>query len=120
MGRNKISSVLILFIIILFTSTNLFAEDSKPKFGGPNMGVADRLIRTGVGAGMVTWGAILLSKKHNTGYIPLGISTIPLMTAAVGRCPLYYLFNIDTRDKKHQISLNVGPAGTGLQYAFKF
>ena len=119
--RSTKSLAQITFIaLMLMIPAAVLAQDAKPKLGEPNMGVTDRVIRTGLGVGLAAWGTVLLVDNRNTGYIPLGISVIPLVTAAIGRCPLYYIFGIDTREKDHDVSINLIPKGIGLQYSYRF
>ncbi len=69
-------------------------------FGLPkNIGPVDRVFRTALGAALVgagIWG--LTSDEHlssTTSGILIGVSAIPLATAATGYCPVYQLFGID-------------------------
>jgi hypothetical protein len=120
--RIHFSAAALVFASLMLVAP-LFAEDagSKPKFGDPNMGTVDRIVRTGIGVGLVTWGAVLVS-RHQTpiGYAPIAISIIPFATAALGRCLLYYPLGIDTREKKHDVSLQLVPGGAGLAYSYRF
>jgi len=95
------------------------AIQQPPTFGEPNMGTADRLVRTGIGVGLATWGGLMAADGDKTGYYLLGASAIPFATAALARCPLYYIFGIDTRS--HQSAAVVPmPGGVAAIYAFAF
>ncbi len=55
----------------------------------PNIGKVDRLLRVIVGIVAVTWGV-----TSNNWWGALGI--IPLITAAIGWCPPYAIFGVET------------------------
>lgn len=111
-----------LFIISLVLCMGItLAESTKPTFGEQNMGKTDRIVRLVVGLGLAGIGSYYaFSEEESWGYIPLGVSAIPLLTSATGICPLYYLFGIDTRSKS-QVSMIVSPQkAAGLQYSLLF
>ena len=61
-----------------------------------NMGLADRLLRTGLAAAVAV--LVLTGVLSGTAAIVLGIvGGVLLVTAIVGVCPLYLLFGISTR-----------------------
>ena len=55
-----------------------------------NAGKADRIVRVVVGLALIAYG--LLAQN----YIVAAIGAVPLITGAVGFCPLYPLFKINT------------------------
>ncbi|WP_373001864.1 DUF2892 domain-containing protein [Sulfurimonas sp.] len=59
-----------------------------------NAGKADRVIRVIAGLGLITFG--LLTEN----LIVAGIGAIPLLTGAIGFCPFYPLFKLNTGCKK--------------------
>lgn len=59
-----------------------------------NAGKADRVIRVVVGLGLIAYGIM------NQNYIVAAIGAIPLLTGAIGFCPLYPLFKLNTGCKK--------------------
>lgn len=61
-----------------------------------NMGNIDRIIRLVVGAGLFS---LLFVVNNNWKYLGI-FGIILLITSAVGVCPLYMPFKIDTRKKK--------------------
>lgn len=61
-----------------------------------NMGKIDRIIRLIVGAGLFS---LLFVVNNNWKYLGI-LGIILLITSAVGVCPLYMPFRIDTRKKK--------------------
>ena len=61
-----------------------------------NMGKIDRIIRLIVGAGLVS---LLFLVNNNWRYVGI-LGIVLLITSAVGVCPLYMPFKIDTRKKK--------------------
>lgn len=61
-----------------------------------NMGKIDRIIRLIVGAGLFS---LLFLVSSNWKYLGI-LGIILLITSAVGICPLYMPFKIDTREKK--------------------
>ena len=60
-----------------------------------NMGKIDRIIRLIAGAGLTS---LLFLLNNNWRYIGI-LGIVLLVTAAVGVCPLYMPFKIDTRKK---------------------
>jgi hypothetical protein len=60
-----------------------------------NMGPIDRIIRLVVGAGLISLFFVL---DNNWKYLGI-LGIILVLTAAVGVCPLYMPFKIDTRKK---------------------
>jgi len=61
-----------------------------------NMGKIDRIIRLIVGAGLVS---LLFLVNNNWRYVGI-LGIVLLITSAVGVCPLYMPFKIDTRKNK--------------------
>ncbi|MDQ7043417.1 MAG: DUF2892 domain-containing protein [Sulfurimonas sp.] len=59
-----------------------------------NAGKADRIVRVVVGLGLIAFGLT------SANYIVAAIGVIPLLTGAVGFCPLYPIFKINTGCKK--------------------
>ena len=59
-----------------------------------NAGKADRIIRTLLGIGLIVYGFIAPN------YIVAAIGIIPLATAAIGFCPFYLPFKLNTGCKK--------------------
>jgi hypothetical protein len=60
----------------------------------PNIGGADRLLRALLGLAGI---ALVVTGPHTAwGYLGF----IPLITAAVGFCPLYALLGLDTRGRR--------------------
>lgn len=59
-----------------------------------NAGKVDRVIRVVVGLGLIAYGIM------NQNYIVAAIGAIPLLTGAIGFCPLYPLFKLNTGCKK--------------------
>lgn len=59
-----------------------------------NAGKIDRILRVVVGIAMIAYGVL----EQN--YIIAGIGTIPFVTGAIGFCPLYPIFKINTGCKK--------------------
>ena len=59
-----------------------------------NLGKADRIVRGVAGVGLIAYG---LSTGN---YIVAGVGAIPLLTAAVGFCPFYPIFKLNTGCKK--------------------
>lgn len=68
-------------------------------FGLPqNMGPIDRVLRGVIAAGLIGTGIYGLStgNLNNTlSYSLIGLSAIPISTAASGYCPLYQVFSVD-------------------------
>jgi len=110
---------------LIVTASTIFAGEAreKEKFPDQNLGTTDRIIRTTIGAGLATAGTIMIVRDDNSkGAIPLGISAVPLLTAAFGRCPLYYPFGFSTKRKATpDVSVIVAPQGTSeLRYSLYF
>lgn len=59
-----------------------------------NAGKADRVIRVVAGLGLITFG--LLTEN----IIVAGVGAIPLITGALGFCPFYPIFKVNTGCKK--------------------
>ncbi|WP_457746836.1 YgaP family membrane protein [Sulfurimonas sp.] len=59
-----------------------------------NAGKADRIVRVVAGLALIAYGVL------NQNYIIAGIGAIPLLTGAIGFCPFYPIFKIDTGCKK--------------------
>ena len=55
-----------------------------------NAGKADRIVRVVAGLGLIAFGAI------NENYIVMAIGSIPLLTGAIGFCPFYSIFKLNT------------------------
>jgi hypothetical protein len=97
---------------------------TPPKFGQVNMGKTDRVLRSILGIALLGAGSYFVyGENQSWGYIPMGISAIPLATSATGICPLYYFFDWDTRkeEEKSKFSILLLPDKTALvQYTRKF
>lgn len=59
-----------------------------------NAGKADRVLRVVVGLGLIAYGII------SQNYIVAAIGAVPLLTGAIGFCPLYPIFKLNTGCKK--------------------
>ena len=59
-----------------------------------NAGIADRIVRIVAGLGLITFGLI------NENLIIAAVGAIPLITGAVGFCPFYPIFKLNTGCKK--------------------
>jgi len=59
-----------------------------------NAGIADRVVRVVAGLGLIGYG--LFSQN----YIVTAIGAVPLLTGAIGFCPIYPIFKINTGCKK--------------------
>ena len=59
-----------------------------------NLGKIDRVIRAVAGLGVITYGVLTQN------YILAAVGAVPLLTAAVGFCPFYPLFKLNTGCKK--------------------
>jgi len=59
-----------------------------------NAGIADRVVRVVAGLGLIGYG--LFSQN----YIVAVVGMVPLLTGAIGFCPLYPIFKINTGCKK--------------------
>jgi hypothetical protein len=57
-----------------------------------NVGNLDRIVRAVAGLGLLGFAVLSDSPAHAWGY--LGV--VPLLTAAIGSCPLYSLIGINT------------------------
>jgi hypothetical protein len=62
----------------------------------PNEGDFDRGIRIFVGFALLLTGLVV---GGNAGLIIAGLGLIPILTGAIGWCPFYSLFHIDTCHK---------------------
>ncbi|MFN8673330.1 MAG: DUF2892 domain-containing protein [Candidatus Sericytochromatia bacterium] len=104
----KFLTTLLISSSILGTSLTASAEEVKTVstdkkiettiFGLPvNEGPIDRSIRAVIGAGLLgtgIYGLTTNSIKPEISWTLVGVSVIPLGTAASGYCPLYSLFNV--------------------------
>lgn len=61
-----------------------------------NAGVVDRIVRVVIGLGLITFGLI------NENLIIAAVGTVPLLTGAIGFCPLYPIFKLNTGCKKEE------------------
>ena len=59
-----------------------------------NAGKADRIIRVVAGLGLIGFGVFTQN------YIVSAIGTIPLLTGAIGFCPFYPIFKLNTGCEK--------------------
>jgi hypothetical protein len=59
-----------------------------------NAGKADRILRVIIGLGLISFGVMTQN------YIISGIGVIPLLTGAIGFCPLYPIFKLNTGCKR--------------------
>ena len=59
-----------------------------------NAGKADRIVRVVAGLGLIAFGLL------NENYIVAGIGAIPLLTGAMGFCPFYPIFKLNTGCKR--------------------
>jgi len=59
-----------------------------------NAGKADRIVRVVAGLGLIGFG--LMSEN----YIVAAVGAVPLITGAIGFCPFYPLFKLNTGCKK--------------------
>lgn len=57
-----------------------------------NVGTVDRAVRVGLGLGLLSLLAVLEGGARWVGLVGL----VPLLTAALGSCPLYTLFGLTT------------------------
>jgi hypothetical protein len=68
-------------------------------FGLPrNVGPVDRVLRTVIGLGLIGLGAYGLASDEfspTASGVMLGVSAVPLLTAATAYCPLYQAFGVD-------------------------
>ncbi len=67
-----------------------------------NMGAADRFVRILIALVFVTL-YFTNTVTGTGGAILLGLAAIFLLTSAIGTCPLYTLFQINTRRKKTSV-----------------
>jgi hypothetical protein len=58
-----------------------------------NVGLVDRVVRVVVGVALLALWFVLPGKLHYLGLIGL----VPLLTAALGYCPLYSVIGVKTR-----------------------
>ncbi len=65
-----------------------------------NMGSIDRLVRAFVVAPVAIVVALVVGAGSVAGIVLLALAAIMLATAAVGVCPLYKLFKINTRSHR--------------------
>jgi hypothetical protein len=72
------------------------------------MGSIDRLVRTLVVAPVAIVVAIVVGVGSVAGIVLLALAAVMLTTSAVGFCPLYKVFRIDTRS--HSGSVRPGSA----------
>ena len=63
-----------------------------------NVGSLDRIIRVLVGLGLL---ALWFALEGNLRFVAL-VGLVPLLTAAVGYCPLYSLLGLRTRARQKQ------------------
>ena len=59
-----------------------------------NAGIADRIVRVVIGLGLITFGLV------NENLIVAAVGAVPLLTGAIGFCPLYPIFKLNTGCKK--------------------
>ena len=59
-----------------------------------NAGKADRIVRVVAGLGLIAFGLV------SENFIVSAVGVIPLLTGAIGFCPFYPLFKINTGCKK--------------------
>lgn len=77
-------------------------EEEMPAtiFGLPrNVGTLDRVIRIVAGLALAGVGAFgLYDQDFDDGWaaVMIGVSSLPLLTGAIGYCPLYHVFGWDT------------------------
>jgi hypothetical protein len=69
------------------------------KFLVKNMGSLDRALRAFVVAPAAIVAALALDAASIGGIVLFAVAGIALVTGAVGRCPNYVLFGIDTRSR---------------------
>ena len=79
----------------LFGNLNTVGEGFADLFA-PNLGTADRLLRAGVGLGLLS--LMFIGPKTNWGALGL----IPLFTAIMGNCIPYRIAGIDTRSEANR------------------
>jgi len=73
-----------------------------------NMGSIDRLLRAFVVAPVAIVVAVVVGAGSVAGIVLLAIAAIMLATAAVGFCPLYKPFKIDTRSRRRSPPVHSG------------
>ena len=59
-----------------------------------NAGKADRIVRVIAGLGLIGFGVVTQN------YIVAGVGAIPLLTGAIGFCPFYPIFKLNTGCEK--------------------
>ena len=59
-----------------------------------NAGIADRIVRVVAGLGLIAFGLI------NENLIITAVGVVPLLTGAIGFCPIYPIFKLNTGCKK--------------------
>jgi len=59
-----------------------------------NAGKADRIVRVVAGLGLIGFGVM------SENYIVAAVGAVPLLTGAIGFCPFYPLFKLNTGCKK--------------------
>jgi uncharacterized membrane protein len=64
-----------------------------------NMGSLDRIIRLIIGVALIAAGVILQLSTGGFWWLAL-IGAVPVITASISTCPLYYPFGINTMGKK--------------------
>jgi len=65
-----------------------------------NAGKADRIVRVVVGLGVIAYGVVTQN------YVVAAIGAVPLLTGAIGFCPLYPIFKLNTgcqRDERAEV-----------------
>ncbi|MFC1585233.1 DUF2892 domain-containing protein [Fibrobacterota bacterium] len=108
-------------------SQDMFAEDILPNeafeeanISFANIGTADRIIRACVGAVLAGTGSYLVFAGSNpAGYLPLGVSIMPLMNAVSAWSPLYHTLGINTKKSKVYMMLHADETAM-LQYVHNF
>jgi hypothetical protein len=66
-----------------------------------NMGVVDRALRAFVVAPAAVIAALVIGVPSILGLVLLAVATLALVTGAIGVCPGYVPFGIDTRGRAH-------------------
>ena len=64
------------------------------KFGGTSVGSADRIIRVIIGAALLVW--FFVDQGSGFWHYAKLIGIVPLLTAAMGSCPLYSILGLST------------------------
>jgi hypothetical protein len=70
-----------------------------------NMGTLDRALRAFVIAPAATIAALAIGVPSTLGIVLLAIAAIALATGAIGICPSYVPFGIDTHSRAHRALL---------------